>query len=499
MAGFIRLTNPIWWIQVHMLGGWKRILSYCGVYLAIMVACTLAYRRMEPPGTSLTSLCSGLLHALSILQMVILVLGGCTVISKAISRDMQTKMIESHRLSAMDALGTMWGYLLGPTIMVLLLWAVGVLYGTVLCGLGGLGLQGWLGGGGILLLSCLSIWSLVVFVGVAAQKPSNVGAAVIGLALLGRFWVIFFPGAGLFLGAYPIINSYWLMNSRPAAYGAGMPIMVVTCVVMLFIWIMAAARKYRHPQRCAFGPIAALGVLVVWLVLSLLGIGQFASLGVSLGALTGMGQTHFIAALIVSLFVGILPLHSLASAEIRAVRARARAPWSERASPMVFAILIVVLICGLLGVGDVPDWDGRTAVYPTNLQDAGFARWLPCAVALLCGLLAIGGLLRFAYSTGQKPLFLCSLFVVIAWGFPIVGDVGWANWKLQMSDPYNATLPFSWIFGSSPPGTLVAVWTDMPITFWPGLVVQAIIAALLQLLGYRAMGGERRRRLAGDS
>lgn len=499
MAEFIRLTNPIWWVQVHLLGGWRRILSFCGVYLAIMVGCTMAYRRMEPPGTSLASLCSGLIHALSILQMVILVLGGCTAISKAISRDMRTKMIESHRLSAMDALGTMWGYVLGPTIMVLLLWVVGVLYGTVLCGIGRIGPKDWLAGSGILLLSCLSIWSLVVFAGIAAQKPSNVGAAVIGLALLGRFWVIFLPGAGLFLGAYPIINSYWLMNSRAAASGAGLPIMLVTCVVMLFIWIMAAARKYRHPQRCAFGPIAALGLLTVWLVLSLLGIGQFASLGVSLRGLTGMGQTHFIAGLIVSLFVGILPLHSLASAEILAVRARARAPWSERASPMVYAILIVVLICGLLGVGDVPDWDGRTAVYPTNLQDAGFARWLPCAVALLCGLLAIGGLLRLACSTGQKPLFLCSLFVVIVWGFPIVGDVGWANWKLQVNHPYNAPLPLSWIFGSSPPGTLAAAWTDLRITLWPGLFVQAIIAAILQFLGYRAMGRERRRRLAGDS
>ena len=212
-----------------------------------------------------------------------------------------------------------------------------------------------------------------------------------------------------------------------------------------------------------------------------------------------MGRVHFIAALLVALYMGILPLHSLASAEIRRIRARASAAWSERASPIVYPILVAVLICGILGMQDVPDWDDNTTVYLTNLGDAGIAQWLPCALALLCGLLAIGGLLRRAYATGQKSLFLCSLFVFLLWVVPIVGDAIWANWKLQMSDPYNATLPFSWIFGSSPPGTLVAVWTDMPITFWPGLVVQAIIAALLQLLGYRAMGGERRRRLAGDS
>lgn len=498
MAEFVRLTNPIWWIQVHLLGGWKRILWYCGAYLAIMVACTMAYRRMEPPPATWASICSGVLVALSILQMVILVLGGCTAISKAISRDMRTTMIESHRLSAMDALGTMWGYLLGPTLMVLAVWVVGVLYGMVLCGMGGFGPKDWLAGSGLLLLLSLSIWSLAVFIGIAAQKPTNSGAAVIALGMLGPAWVNFVPGAALFLGAYLVISSFLLMNSRPATFGAGMPIMLVTVVAMLFIWIMSAARKYRHPQRCAFSPIAGLGLLMVWLVLSLFGLQQFASLSVSFGGARGMGQVHFIAALLGALLFGLVPLHSLASAEILRVRARATARWRERASPIVYPIVVVVLICGILGIKDVPNWDNRTTVYLTNILSAGFARWLPSALALLYGLLAIGGMLRFAHATGQKPLSVCSLFIILMWVVPIVGDLIWANWKYQ-SDLRSTLLPFSWIFGSSPPGTLVAVWTDMRINFGPGLFVQAIIAALLQWLGYRAMGRERRRRLAGDS
>ena len=498
MAGFIRLTNPIWWIQVHLLGGWRRILGFGCAYPAIMLACTLAYRRMERQA-SMASLCSDLLYALSILQAAIILVGGCTAISRAIARDMQTQMIESHRLSAMDALGTMWGYLLGPTLTVLLVWGMGVLYGVVLCARGGLAAGDWLAGSGLLLLSCLCVWSLVVFAGIAAQKRTNVGAAIIGAVLLGQYWVVFIPGAGLFLGIYPVLTSYWLTQGRSRAFGAGISIMVFTCVAMLFIWIMAAARKYRHPQQCSFSSIAALGLLVVWLVVTVLGIHHFDSLGVASPTTQGWGQVHFITALLATLLIGIIPLHSLALTEIRRIRSGVSGTWKDRAWPIVFPMAVVLLICGILGIRDIPNFviDGR--VCPTNLRDAGIARWWPTALALLFGLLAIGGLLRRAYATRKTALFLCSLFIVFVWAGPIVGDAIWANWKRETSNLYNAGIPLSWIFGSSPPGTVVVAWVNLAITPWPGLAVQAIIAAILQVLGYRAMGRERRHRLASDS
>ncbi len=134
----IRFPNAIWWVQGRLVGG-RKVLLLGMVYVCALAALLFLVRWLEPDLTP-KELVIGAIKFLSVVQCLILVIGGCNAVFRAINRDHTTQMLQSHRLSPMSSMGVALGYAFGANLQVLLLWLAGLVFGGVLLARGNHGI-----------------------------------------------------------------------------------------------------------------------------------------------------------------------------------------------------------------------------------------------------------------------------------------------------------------------------------------------------------------------
>ena len=79
----------------------------------------------------------------------------------AIRGDLNSRMIESHRLMPITPAEAVFGYMLGGASQVLLLAALNFVIGAVLCAMGGLQTDRWILSTGVLLVFAVFVWSIL--------------------------------------------------------------------------------------------------------------------------------------------------------------------------------------------------------------------------------------------------------------------------------------------------------------------------------------------------
>ncbi|MFQ5592350.1 MAG: hypothetical protein ACE5HE_14405, partial [Phycisphaerae bacterium] len=187
-------------VQYHLLGGRRRLLAIACICLAALVAGTMALRQLlwhAKPAV----LAGWILNGLAAVQIVVVALGGCHAVYRAMLRDHDAKMLESHRLTPMSNLTVVIGYLFGSTIQILVVLAVIALFGCALTFLGGYPVADWVYGNALLLNSAVTLWSIVLLAGLHASKPINPAPLILGVVVLGNVGVVAVPAAGVLLCA----------------------------------------------------------------------------------------------------------------------------------------------------------------------------------------------------------------------------------------------------------------------------------------------------------
>jgi len=468
---------PILFVQYHLLGSTRRFAAIAAAYTGCVILGILVYKRSRPM-TDWSVIAGYVLYVLPVVQTGILVLGSLGALHKALMRDHQTAMIESHRLTPMSNVAIALGYLLGPTLQISLLFGVNLVMGAVLFLVAAQPLWQWVAGNLILYNGMLTVWSMMVFMGVGKTKPTASVGIFVAVGMFSNLFILLLPGAGLMLGVLPVMCGLLLMLGTATITGLGVILWVPVAVnlTLTVYWLLAAASRYRRPDLPALNAARGGILLLLWLVFT--GVGMvFYQRVVKSGVAVpeAPADVQWISALISSLLVAIVPLAGSAICSQRIRQGAAARGWTDRVPDWLVAVVCAPLLCGVLGVIASEVWRPLIATgAAAGGSDADIALfvWGMTLAAAALFLLTVLGLLRAVCwsNRGMRVIALIIAIVGLA-GPPVVDGVLTA---LQHEFGY-APDP-SWVFGCSPAGTIIAVWSSMNTPLAPGLGVQAAAA-----------------------
>ncbi len=487
MAEAFQLPIPMWRVQYHLLGGHRRMVAITAVYAAVLAAGGIGLSRLmrnEPPA----SVAGWILSGLSVIQILVVVLGGCNSVYRAMLRDYESRMIESHRLTPMSDVSVAVGYLFGSTLQILLLFLVNLTVGAVAALLANIPVGGWIAGNLLLLSTALMLWAMFVFAGMRLAKPSSPAAVLLGIGLLG-IATPFVPGAGLILGVFGILMGFWVSRGATAVADLAILIAVVVHGVMTFFWVYVAAAKYRRPDLPALNALRGLVLLALWLVIAFGGIHAFQQLTQTrMVTFRDVVDPHaqWICTLVGSLIVATIALSGAVMCRRLVTRGGLPRDWSDRVSDFrvaVRAAVMIGLLAAVVGAGVWPDLVETTGAEDLPRYVLQVKSWLWTLAACVVALMAVRGVLRFACSLFKSPGIPVALFIIVAWAAPPVADSIRAAYT---RDFMQRSFELSWLLGCSPIGIFMEAWAGMGIVLWPGLLVQLALALGCTWVGRRA-------------
>lgn len=372
------LDNPIARAWQQLGGGWRQIQVLVGLYLALVALVSYgAYRLAGPDDAQQTT--GVLLAIVSVLQGVFILTLAPGAVHKAVQRDHQTKMLESHRLSPMRGLTMAVGYLLGPTAHASALFAAGLLVGTLLAawygqtaGLVGPIVGAWLFGQLCLLAAAGLLLVLALLTALASSGKVNILAMLIITSFLGGwFLVAFVPGLALVFGVLTI-GMLLQIITRSALGPASDPFVMIWSLLMqgalTAVLLRACSRRLRLPDQPAFSIRLGLLLFVVSGVALCAGARVFDDFRWLFS--TEYTPAQWIGSCIAGLVIVLFPIYAAAieRAQIdrRLMVAGRRAPLLAPADATVLLVaMLMVLLAWLL-----------------DYKQDSFVTWWPSGVAL---------------------------------------------------------------------------------------------------------------------
>ncbi len=474
-----QLPVPMWRVHYQLLGGHRRVLTIAAVCMIVLVAGAFGFLQVMY-GQTLTTVGGGLLSALAVIQIAVVVLGGCNAVHRAMLRDYDTKMIESHRLTPMSNVTVALGYLFGSTLQILVVFLVILTFGMGLTFLSGYPVVDWIYGNVFLLNGGVTLWAIVVLSGLHLRKPISPASILVAVAVMGNLSVLALPALGLLLCAYPVVIGFHVMTGGAGIAPAAIVILGAINLLMTVFWISAAAAKYRRPDLPALNAFRGLLLLAFWVVLGAGGIAlvQYVpAVAMPFGRGRDVILAQWIATMILAL---VIALPAIAGAvECRMLGKRGSTPrgWSDRVPAVITALIAAALICGgMAGIG-APQW--RTMVGERTAVDL----WLYTTPACFLAMLTARAVFLAAYPMWKRPRTLGTILLFVIWAAPPLIDLVQAQ---ATQDSYSHPV-YSSLMGYSPAGTIVAVWSDVDVSVWPGLLAQALMAVALSVIAWLLM------------
>ncbi len=488
MAERFQLPFPMWRVQYQLLGSHSRMVIVVLACIGVLTVGFLGFRR-SLNNTALVNVVNMTLNFLGGLNVFLLIFVGCNGVHRAMLRDHDTKMIESHRLTPMSNSGVALGYLFGPTLQILAVFASVVAFGGALCYAAYLPAGQWVGGNVLVLSGAFTLWAMVVFSGMRLAKPISPIGVLIGAIVLGNVGLVLIPGIGLFLSAYSTFLGMDLIIGRGIAIPAAIGAAAVANAVLTLFWISCAAVKYRRPDLPTLGAVRGMGLLLLWLI-----FGTFGVVGMEYGSRTGalppilaaLPTIQLAATLCISLLVALIPLNGAVECRMLAARGASMRGWRDRVPCWLVVVGAVVLICGVTALVCAPVWPACARVRPWMASSLVVKTistfWLQTVLAFTLAMLTARAAFVIGYRRFRSPKLAAGILLTAAWILPPMIDYGIA-FALRDS---TIAIRLSWIFGCSPLGTILVTWTRLRAHLSEGLVLQSALAVLMTCLAYRA-------------
>lgn len=489
MAVAYFVPNSIWWVQLRLLGGARKVIVNGLAYASVLTFAILVFRRIFSD-MSTTQYCDAALIIMVIVQCLVLIPGGCNAIHRAVARDSTSKMAESHRVSPLSAGAVVLGYLIGPTLQILLFYSIGTAFGAVLIHWGTIGVGDWLIGNAYMLLTAPVAWGIVILLRIGGKHLVHPNTLLF-ICLCFGVGFVFVPSLGLLTGFYSgFIGVAWMIGQQEVPPGiAAVPL--AAAVGMAVIWCSAAMRKFRRPELPAFGTFRALGLLVIWLAAG--GI----ALKILMSEMTKSLDFHILpsdrddvlavvlATVCISMVISLLPIASAAHARCRLLRGGRRERFGEGipmgAVPLLSAALLTILVASF-----VPRSAWRAVV---------------CSfVAVSYSLVAVEGLLmaRASREKRGRPVGLI-VFMIVFWALPPLAGLSYGAFLDSEFRSAPGMLDAAMMVGAfSPIGVICeAMWSE-GTNLAPGVVFQILTGLAGAYFGFRSIRKLRLRRSALD-
>ncbi|GIK16953.1 MAG: hypothetical protein BroJett003_19170 [Planctomycetota bacterium] len=476
---------PLIYVQGHLQGGPRRFAAIAVAYVAIAGFAMAVARRLTSSRLTWADIADGALKTVAISQGFILILVGSNMIYRALFRDFQSRMIESHRLSPMSNTSVVTGYLFGGPLQALLLFGLNVLLGYALGLIAQAPANSWFGGNALLLTGAVMIWSLTIFWGVGVGKPVSPVGPLIGLGFSAQLLFVFVPGMALLFGVYGSSLAVWVMLGQGSPGPAAIALVAATNLVFALFWLNAACARYRRPDLPAINALRGTVLLLMWLAASTVGIRayqQVAQTRAFANVLPDVPEAliHWLVSLGASMLLAFIPLRNAVILRNIARQGTRLRDWSDRFPPLALLVILdPVLICGVSALLGVDVWrpmiDEYTWSLPeTTFNQAALRAWSATFLACLFACVTMTALSILERRRRSPALWMTILILMLIWMFPPAFDAGRA--ALQRTSG-------TWLAGASPFGTIKIAWSASDrTTLIPGLIAQGAVAALLLLL-----------------
>lgn len=482
MGERLQIPMALWRLHFQLLGNVRRMAIVFIVYAAIVTTAGFASFSIFKE-TAAADVAAGLVNALTGIQVFLVTLGGCNALHKATLRDYESKMIESHRLTPMSNISVALGYLFGPTLQITSLFFLNLVIGIPLVALEARPIGSWLVGNLILFNGCLTLWAATVCLGMRPAKPPNSGPIVIAIAML-TVPAMMIPGLGLFLGTYSVMLALWVMTGGVSVASVALiPTAGVAFVFTLF-WLSAAAAKYRRPDLPALNAVRGHILLLFWLASSVGGIIAFrAATRANMRAVfdEDIRLFQWVATLIGSLLVAAVPISGAVDCRYMIARGASPRGWADRISDLLTAasaaalISIVAIVVAYFGAG-------RVLPPAPHLPDADWeSSWRPTVAACFLALITVRGVMAAIYPLMKSAKVVAVMILLLAWGLPPAID----GIRIAYLRDAGQKASLSYLTGCSPAGTIANAWYQLEFEHWPGLAIQAVVAALATFLAWQ--------------
>lgn len=485
--------NPLLWLHYRLVGP-TNALIFVGVFaLLIIGGASISYRMT--PAAQAGSVSSVWLAIITVGQAIFLGIAMPATVRKAVLRDFQTGMIESHRLSPLSGFTLISGYLMGAPVQMWLLYGVSLLFGTIFSAHYGYSLgvnttvPAWYFLQGCLLVLTFMVTTLVLLTALGTSGKANIIGVFVMVSVFGGWTVVaLVPGLALLTGLMSADVMYYSVTKGQV--GNVETVMIASALQAAFglLFFLAASRKVRAPERAMFS-------VLLGTVLTLLSAGTL-SAGFQLAPQksTLFSEWHTPPEVQVIMSAAVLMLISLVpliSASVDAALLDRMRTFGEtiNASLRRFLSFTPILLGMISLISIIAMHDGGT---PSSIAaeeySANSIRFFRVMAVLAIGL-SFWTDYQLLYATaayGRKPFFtilLSTIFLKIA---PILLDLP-IFILAQESGNRNASFESGYFAGISPVGTLILLLLPggKPIG---GLIVQVVLAGLATMLATRARG-----------
>jgi hypothetical protein len=456
------IYNPIGWAHLQLRGGFRNTVATTIGYTLIISMLIFATVRLNPQSSNriFSAWTIGMLG----LQIGILMLFGCMTVGSAVRLDHTSKMIESHRLMPTSAASAILGYVLGAPCQALSMALANFIIGAVVANSAQVTLTRWAMANAILLGFVIFIWVVVVFFGFLAQTAFRWIISVLSIG----FWVsqgqllILLPGITVLVS--PLIgHSIFSMRLRGTQLSWEYIASAVSQILIGSICFIGATRKYRRADTPALGAELGLVLLASWILLSFMGIYYWDSFSPSWLGDDADTRRRFLATVITTLLVMIVPINGAARAHLK---------WKhhllvhDNLTPRrPLSPLLVTLLAAAL-----PLLLTLTLGFSRYMMIQGTIR---TAILLLCFALTVSYMLRMLPLAKKIAWIIPTLWIILTFGGPIFVDLLYHGLIVETKE---ATGILSTL---SPPAALFDIWSPNPLGTNLGLSIQAAQAALV--------------------
>ncbi len=512
--------NPLFGLHLRMLGTWRSQLVVLLVLFGVVIAlASVSYRMSEPREHG--SVSSFWLAIIAIAQAGFLLLIAPAAIRRAVQRDFDSGMMESHRLSPMSGLKIVLGYLSGPPAQALMLAGGAALIGTYFAAQIGAAfgapvgpaaggappgpnvstmrlamtfVTGWYFTIFVTLMLALLITSLTLLVSLASAGKMNIIGIVVVLSVVGGWMApALIPGLALLLGILTGTELVALLfqprAAGPSGTGAVIFATAASQVAMAGTFILAAARKVRSPERPMFTLPLALLLLAIWGAALIVGMrmmpGTHPMLRAFGSAEESLATGQVVASTVSFMLIALFALTAAAGEAVRIDRARQFQPLRRGRTAWTPAFVPPLLALATLAIGLLV-YQSSTAAGAQSSDVPAFdspMRLVVMLAAVLSSYVIDYNILFMALARGARVFR-----VIVVWGLvlkvlPLALDFALAMGR-EMAELGQFTFGDSVFTGISPFGTLVlaSVRGGNP---YPGAIVQVGLAAVVAYIAMR--------------
>ena len=452
-------SNAIGWAQYRLLGGWRNLISTTGAYALILATLMLAFAHgLHIPPSRVYEM---FIYLFFVLQVLVVLIYATSRVSGSIRSDMNSRLIESHRLMPVAPFQAVLGYLFGAPLQAFAVYAVNYVLGAIAISGAGIRQQSWLFSNVILLIFCVFLWTILAFFSFRSNWAFGLFVIALVAPLISPIQLLaLVPGLKVLVS--PMIGSTIFDLKTGLTIDWAFIFAVAAQVFIGLLYVLAAARRYWRDDEIGFTPVMGLLLLGAWVAVSaveMLYPLEFRQRGPSMLIMHWAGA--FVVSMLSCMLLAVLPIAS--ATRVAVIRSPAHVgrwmpPW------MALAFSLAIVLALMRGGPTVPraSW---SALLTTAIIVAAF---LVCARCLL----------EITYRLKLWPRRTMFIWLLLTWCVPMMLELIRQSFLVEETTDPNGP-PMSILGMCSPIGSLAKIWGDFPQDVRGGVAFQVGVALLV--------------------